>query len=415
MIQEWFDKNIFLYIILGICGVGIFIKFVLSMKYRLLIRASKRMGTSKNRLMRVLRLKFETCYKLNIGVNNVDTFVDKYVYRYRFGGILLYTWETISGEIIILSVLSGSIFSILGLLAECEINNILSTLIAGVLGALVLISYDHFINLNMKRKVLKVNIRDYLENFLKSRLENGEFSSNLLEQYKKEYLELPNKKAKKKSKKNENSKSIPDLVAQIESAATAVDLTSVKDRTVLVNCEKAEDEFDDAKLFLEPEEAEVSPKQIEAVQMKELKKDKSKKKLKPEKEAELRREAKKNELKRMILEDKEIRHRTMPEFFPAEPEQEQPEEQEHSKHVAEELNPFSRPAAELTKSVEKKTIKEITENPVHSKKDTVKKDTVKKDIAKKEITKKEVEDNNKKTISSEEAQIIEDILREYLA
>ncbi len=383
MIQDWFDKNIFLYIILGICSIGILIKFILSMKYRLLIRASKRMGTSKNRLMRVLRLKFETCYKLNIGVNNVDTFVDKYVYRYRFCGILLYTWETISGEIIILSVLSGSIFSILGLLEKCGRNEILSTFIAGVLGALVLISYDHFVNLNVKRKVLKVNIRDYLENFLKSRLENGEFSSELLEQYRKEYMELPGQKRKKKDKRKENAKPLPGMVAQIESAATATELIPAKAKIAEVKCEHAEDEFDDAKLFINSEEVKEETVQMEEEDKKSAKKEKSKKKLKPEQEAELRREAKKNELKKMIQEDKENRHNMMPELFSLEPEQEAVKEQkDQSKEVPKkvqseeerELSPFARPSDSKLK-----------------------------------------ESRKQKAISTEEAQIIEDILREYLA
>ncbi len=378
MIQEWFDNNIFLYIILGICGVGLFIKFVLSMKYRLLIRASKRMGTSRNRLMRVLRLKFETCYKLNIGVNNVDTFVDKYVYRYKFCGFLLYTWETISGEIMIISVLAGSAFSVLGLLVESPKEDYLSTFIAGVLGALVLISYDHFINLNIKRKVLKVNIKDYLENFLKSRLENGEFSSDLLEQYKKEYLEIPSKKSRKKAKNEQNSET-PDLVAQIESAATSAELIPSKDKISEKNRGLADDEFDDAKLFVEQEKGV----DIAKAQEKHTKKEKPKKKLKPEEEAELRREAKKNELKKMIQEDKENRHITMPELFPIEPEKEKEKEVEPKESKSkvtsivksQEQSPFSRP-------VEKK---------------------------------RETEKSVQNAISKEEAQIIEDILREYLA
>ncbi len=391
MIQEWFDENIFLYIILGICSIGILIKFILSMKYRLLIRASKRMGTSKNRLMRVLRLKFETCYKLNIGVNNVDTFVDKYVYRYRFCGILLYTWETISGEIIILSVLSGSIFSILGLLEKCGRNEILSTFIAGVLGALVLISYDHFVNLNMKRKVLKVNIRDYLENFLKSRLENGEFSSELLEQYRKEYMELPGQKRKKKDKRKENAKPLPGMVAQIESAATATELISVKEKIAEVKCEHVEDEFDDAKLFIHSEEVKEETVHLEEEDKKLAKKEKTKKKLKPEQEAELRREAKKNELKKMIQEDKENRHNIMPELFSPEP------ELEVVKDLKEKKDQKGQRKEEM-KKVQSEKEKELSP------------------FARPSDSNNKLKGNsNQKAISTEEAQIIEDILREYLA
>lgn len=191
MVQEWFENNIFTYIVLGIFATGFFVKCLISLKYQSLIRASKRMGTSKNKLMRILRLKFESCYKIKLGVNNVDTFVDKYVYRHRFFGIRLYTWETISGEFVILSTLSASIFALLGVFYKCGRNDILSTLTVGILGSAILLAVDFFVNIRMKRTVLRTNIKDYLENFLKARLESTEFSAELLEQYKKEYFDMP--------------------------------------------------------------------------------------------------------------------------------------------------------------------------------------------------------------------------------
>ncbi len=201
MVQEWFDSNIFTYIVLGIFGAGFLVKCLISLKYRSLIRASKRMGTSKNKLMRVLRLKFETSYKIKLGVNNVDTFVDKYVYRQRLLGIRLYTWETISGEFVILSTLLASVFALLGVFYECGRNQILSTLVVGIMGSAVLIAVDFFANIRMKRTILRTNIKDYLENFLKARLENEEFSPELLEQYKKEYFDMKKEKPVKMSRK----------------------------------------------------------------------------------------------------------------------------------------------------------------------------------------------------------------------
>ena len=112
MVQEWFANRIFTYIVLGMFAAGVLVKFLISIRYHVLIRASKRMGTSKNKLMRVLRLKFETCYKIKLGVNNVDTFVDKYVYRDRICGLRLYTWEMLSGEFDILCGLSSRLLAL---------------------------------------------------------------------------------------------------------------------------------------------------------------------------------------------------------------------------------------------------------------------------------------------------------------
>lgn len=188
MVQEWFANRIFTYIVLGIFTAGVLVKLFISIRYHVLIRASKRMGTSKNKLMRVLRLKFETCYKIKLGVNNVDTFVDKYVYRDRICGLRLYTWEMLSGEFDILCGLSAAIFALVGSFYKCGQDEILFTLSVGIAGSAILLAVDYFMNMKMKHAILRTNIKDYLENFLKARLESGEFSAELVEQYKKGYM-----------------------------------------------------------------------------------------------------------------------------------------------------------------------------------------------------------------------------------
>lgn len=224
MIQELFDKNIFIYVIVGFCGLGILVKGMVAFIYGSLIRASYHMGNSQNKLMKLIRLKFETCYKIKIGVNNVDTFVDKYVYRHRFCGILLYTWENLSGQFLILCLLSGSVASVLGLAYECGRREILSTFFAGLFTSALLISFDYLINLYIKRRVLKTNIKEYLENFLKARLENEEFKPELLEQYRKEYFDQTKQKKDKVSSRviqNSISKDYKEL--KEESAVSQVD------------------------------------------------------------------------------------------------------------------------------------------------------------------------------------------------
>lgn len=414
------------------------------MKYRLLIRASKHMGTSKNKLMRVLRLKFETCYKLKLGVNNVDTFVDKYVYRHRFCGLLLYTWETISGEFVILCMLSGSVFAVLGLVNECERTDILYTFLTGVLSCAVLITYDFFINLSMKRKVLKTNISDYLENFLKSRLESDESSAELLEQYKKEYFDFPNQlKAKGKKKKEKKQKgAIPLVSGQAETAATVIGAKDAKRASKLEQTpskpqvqEKAANTVTTAKVIpLNPTESSVNKmtdknivrtadkalehmeerKQDEIVKIDESSKSEDKKDSKKD-EGALRREAKKNELKKMILADKE-------------------KFSERKQEEVEERISFEKPSNITSKqSVHKNTKQEasVVEKPVKvevvHKENPVKEsisEEAKQEIAVTEtrIPDSDIEVIDKKSsvpaynsISEEEAKIIEDILREFLS
>lgn len=189
VVQELYEKNIFIYILIGLLGCGILFKLIISLIYSRLVKASDNMATSKNKVIKTIKKKFEACYKLKIGVNNVDIFVDKYVFRQRFCGILLSTWENLCGQILVLCLLVGSISTILGLIYECGKQQILSTFSVGILSSGLLIFLEGFINITAKKEILRLNMKDYFENILKVRLEQENESPELIEQYKKDFLQ----------------------------------------------------------------------------------------------------------------------------------------------------------------------------------------------------------------------------------
>jgi len=173
---------------LALCACGILLKLILNLVYSRLIKATDNMAKSKNKLTQMMKKKFETYYVLKIGVNNVDIFVDKYVFRHRFCGILLSTWENIGGQILMLCLLTGSISTILGLIYECGKQQILSTFSVGILTSGLLIFLEGLINLTGRKELIRLNMKDYFENILKVRLEQEQVQPELIEQYKKEYL-----------------------------------------------------------------------------------------------------------------------------------------------------------------------------------------------------------------------------------
>ncbi|WP_167957661.1 hypothetical protein [Anaerosporobacter faecicola] len=206
MVQQLYDDYIFIYGMAGLCVLGTILKIMVSGTYKRLIKASDNMGSTKHKLMKLMKMKFEACYKLKIGVNNVDSFVDKYVYKHKICGIHLYTWENISGQLLILCLLAGTVGSVLGLASNCGKNDILITFFTGVFTSSLLIIVESFINLGAKKSILKANITDYLENFLKVRLEQENFTPEVLEEYRQEYFKSTVLKDRKKEK-NKESKS----------------------------------------------------------------------------------------------------------------------------------------------------------------------------------------------------------------
>lgn len=187
MIRTLFDNHVFIYILLALTGCGILMKLVVQVLYARLLKASETMSTSKNKLAKNMKKKFEAYYKLKLGVNNVDIFVDKHFFHYKFCGIFLSTWETLCGQVLVLTLLTGAISTILGLIYECGKNQILSTFSVGILSCGVLIFLEGVINPGGKKEMIRLNMKDYLENSLKARLVQEENQPELMEQYKKVY------------------------------------------------------------------------------------------------------------------------------------------------------------------------------------------------------------------------------------
>jgi len=203
MIQELYRGNYIIYAFSVLCGLGIIVRLILNLVYIYLVKQSDKMGSTKNKLLKHMKLKFETCYKLDIGVNNVDTFVDKSMTKYRFCGLLLSTWENFSGQVLYLNFLIIPISAVFGAFYGVPREDILYTGAVGILSGAVLIFVDKMINLPVKKQVIRLNLLDYLENFCKVRLEHEQNQPEKLEQYRKDFLNAIGMKNQKTDKDND--------------------------------------------------------------------------------------------------------------------------------------------------------------------------------------------------------------------
>ncbi len=181
--REW------LYAICLLGGFCLLIKALTGYFYKRLIQEAGQMGKSENSLMKALIRKFEACYELKMGVKNVGIFVDKYLSEYRVGGIHIYKWEVLGDAVFGTTVLASLLASLYVGFTEYDTGLLLEFLLVEVslCGAIVLA--DIFLNLRRQKKQLSTEIRDYLENVYKPRLENGTFHSQEMEQYHREYFD----------------------------------------------------------------------------------------------------------------------------------------------------------------------------------------------------------------------------------
>lgn len=179
------------YVVAALCFVAILMKGILSFTYGRLIRAAKDMGRSNHSLMKTLCKKFETCYELKIGVKNVDIFVEKYLRHYRVCGLHLKSYEAVCNLFMLLSMIVSLGSGILAMAMEMERSIVFSSLFVGVMGNGIILVFDCLYNVNAKKEMLRVDIIDFLENIYKPRLENETFHPEKLEEYRKEYFDVP--------------------------------------------------------------------------------------------------------------------------------------------------------------------------------------------------------------------------------
>lgn len=225
MIKECFEKNYINYALIALAAYGVLVKGIVAIVYARLICASENMGASDNKLMKLLRMKFETCYKLKIGVKNVDSFVDKYIYKYKFMGILLYTWEGLGGQVLITSMLVGAIAIVIAVVSGCGQVVMLSTLLVSISASSLLVITESMLNLSVKKRVLRVNIVDYLDNFLKARLENEYLHPEELEEYRKAYF--TEKSRGEKAKKSGSKEKLPAADKEVAASTETPEVSHV--------------------------------------------------------------------------------------------------------------------------------------------------------------------------------------------
>ncbi len=139
--------------------------------YRKMIFESDNMSATENKLLKQCKQKYANYYKLNGKMVNTEVFVDKFLQKISIAGIRLSGLNYIAGQMMMLSVLITGISICLSLAAGNTFFQIIPYYLISILGLYLYFSISGIADVPEKRKALKVNIVDYLENHFVPRLE----------------------------------------------------------------------------------------------------------------------------------------------------------------------------------------------------------------------------------------------------
>lgn len=156
--------------IFGFLALGLLGRMLLGALYRRLIRETDNMATTNCRALRQCKLKFTNCCQLGNGVSNVPVFVEKFLDHLTVGPFAYETIDHLAGQSVLLSVLCAGIGVCRGIMDGRSIGEILPYYIVSFSGLYLYFAVSAVIDLRMRRRMLKTNLVDYLENHLAARI-----------------------------------------------------------------------------------------------------------------------------------------------------------------------------------------------------------------------------------------------------
>ncbi len=150
--------------------LSVFTQILLGFLYQRMIKDTDNMATTDNKLLKQCKLKFANCYQLNHGVANIPIFVDKFLNKLALGPFSFETLYHLAGQSMLVSVIFAGIGVCKGIADGLTLGAVLPYYIASFLGLYMYFSISTVVDVKGRKRVLKVNLVDYLENHLSARM-----------------------------------------------------------------------------------------------------------------------------------------------------------------------------------------------------------------------------------------------------
>lgn len=173
--RDWIiGQGFIVYVFAGCLAVGVLSAFIANHGYKKLIKESEIMGNTQNRLLKYIKLKFGSYYKLNMRPQDTRALAKHYMYKYKIGFMNVLSWIKLSK----LSVGIMGIAAVICLLwmqtRETTAAQMVSMIGCAVIAASVVYIQHRLYDFSEKQSMLEWYLMDYLENFLKNKIESAQ-------------------------------------------------------------------------------------------------------------------------------------------------------------------------------------------------------------------------------------------------
>ena len=155
--------------------IGIVSKLITRSLYKRLLKETDNMAMTKNKNLKVLKQKLENAYRLNQNIVNTQAYLDKHLYGFRFMHVSLDSWNNLSLQMTILSLLAGGFGSFMSYWYRLDSYYIVLYASIGALSGLFLTFMDSSFNITQKQQKLETVLLEYVDNsvFVRAARENS--------------------------------------------------------------------------------------------------------------------------------------------------------------------------------------------------------------------------------------------------
>lgn len=160
------------YITMGTCIFGGVVRIFLSGYYRGILKSLKHMKTTKKKWLARLKEQFILRYQAMLGVQNVESFVERFLAERRIFGLPVAFWSGLHIQMVSFCLLFGAITALYQCIEGMETTVILKAMFQGLWTSAFLLILDGFCMVPAKADALKSSLCDYLENCLQVQLEH---------------------------------------------------------------------------------------------------------------------------------------------------------------------------------------------------------------------------------------------------
>lgn len=173
MLEMILDKHV-IWVIIGLgAAAGVVSKCIVNVSLKRLVRGAGNMGKSTHPFIRLVRAKFEHACMVSEKVENVEAFVDKYLYEYRVAGLKLHSLQRMEVTAVGICMAAGLLGGFLEYTGNGMNDEVLTTgafgIGAGILLYLLHLTTDEKYSVSVVRNYMV----DYLENVCLHRYEKA--------------------------------------------------------------------------------------------------------------------------------------------------------------------------------------------------------------------------------------------------